>query len=1773
MTARVIKRMSLTKASIVVFVVVALLTTLFMLKIGQGEAAPNPATVGSTVPHYFGPNPNWALSPLTLPDATVTITTTGSYDTAATAVATVGAKGAITDITITDPGSGYASADVSISGAGTQAAASAVVSTTSAVTAVNVTAAGAAYKKPVVSFSGGGGAPQATATAYGGVDAIAITAPGSGYTFPTVDFDWPDDINGTQAKAHAEFDAVTGAITAVVVDDPGSGYSSAPGVVIRDGTIMDPINNGGAGATATATIKILRVGLDTFGAGYTSAPTVTIGDATGAGHSATAAAVVDAGAVTAINLTNAGTGYITGGGIQKFQDDLPGLCDPAGIAGPVCPGTGKYIPLGVPEEKAYLDPNGKPIKADEYEIGLVQYRTTFSSDLPATLARGYVQLETPSWLIAHPGVSLHYPLTNANADPTKADTPILINGTQAYAVTPPQWLGVTIAATKNKPVRVVFHNLLPTGSEGDLFLPTDTTLMGSGAGPIDMPAPFNDGTVTDEVRNPVCTENPQDMSCFKQNRATLHLHGGITPWISDGTPHQWITPANEDTPWPQGVSVQNVPDMDVGTDARDGIQTFYYTNQQSARLMWYHDHAYGITRLNVYVGEAAGYLIADDTEKTLIASGTIPGPADTIPLIVQDRTFVPQDAQLYDSVDATGSVVYGEDPTWDKTRWSSYGGLWYHHVYMPAQNPGDPSGANVFGRWMYGPWFWPPAADTVYGPITNPFFDPNCNLDDPATWQYQTYPFCEPQQMPGTPNISVGMEQFNDTPLVNGVAYPKLTLEPKTYRLRVLNGANDRFFNFQWYVADPRTGTLSEVALKQSELNAAQTDPIVFPTPDTAISAPGPDWIQIGSEGGFLPAPTVVDGHQPITWITDPTRFDYGNVDLHSLVLGPAERADVIVDFSQYAGQTLILYNDAPAAYPARMPYYDYYTGGPDLRAIGGAPKILPGYGPNSRTIMQVTISGTPAPAFNLTALRTAFSHKADGSGVFESGQNPIIVGQAAYNSAYGTSFAASSNCNAAGSTLQICDGLVRINDIMTTFGFNTLNKPTTRTTIPLQPKALHDEMNATTFDEYGRMQATLGVEALPPTPGVQTVVLYPFINPSTELLDGTNLPQEMVAYDADGNPVSDLKIAPMSNPDDGTQLWSIVHNGVDTHPIHFHLFDVQIVNRVTWDNIIIPTEPSELGWKDTVRASPLENTIVALRPVLMDLPWELPNAIHNLNPAMPTGSTAGFNNIDPQGNPTLPVINQLVNFGWEYVYHCHILSHEEMDMMRPVTMAVPPIKPDGLAYSIETIAGVNHVKLTWNDNSISETAFVVQQTTDGTTWTDVGTIVSPLDQPNIHEPRSFTDPAAYSPVVAYRYRVVAQNTVGYGAEFPTMTVQSLSNTVDIGAYTITPTAGANGSIAPGTPLAVPMNGNATFTITPASTSYYVRDVLVDGFSVGAVGTYRFVNVIANHTISALFEAKPVLAVTSPNGGESWLRNSTHDVTWTAQPSVSGGSFRLQLYDTTGAQVSQWVSPLIPAVAAQTSYAYGWAVTQAVGTTWRMRVFYYDTAGNQVAVDTSNASFAITEGTALAVTSPNGGENWLRSSTHNVTWTANPEVSSGSFRLLLYDTTGAQVSQWVSPLIPAVAAQTSYTHAWAITQAAGANWRMRVYYYNAAGTQLALANSNASFTITENTVLAVTSPNGGESWPRLSTHNVIWTVIPAVSSGSFRLQLNDSTGIQVSQWVSPPIPAVAARTIYTYSWTITLAVGATWRMRVYCYDAAGAQLAAADSSANFRITP
>ena len=1041
--------------------------------------------------------------------------------------------------------------------------------------------------------------------------------------------------------------------------------------------------------------------------------------------------------------------------LRKFVDNVAGL-SAAGVNN-----LGQYISVAVPDNTTYPG-------SDYYEIALVQYREKMHSDLPPTLLRGYVQLSTS----VVPGA--HVALSNANPD--GSTTPITINGSAAFGVDSVHYLGPLIIAQKDRPVRVKFVNALPAGSGGNLFIPVDNTVMGSGDFMIDY--------------DPV-TKAPISMisGTFAQNRATLHLHGGRTPWISDGTPHQWTTPADEVTSYSKGVSVEYVPDMwfnasgntitscagsttcGVGGATNDpgpGSLTFYWTNQQSGRLMFYHDHAYGITRLNVYVGEAAGYLIQDNVELALVNGGTVGGrtfnagtiPSAMIPLVLQDKTYVDN---------ATIGGVNGTDPTWN---WGSTaptphtGDLWWPHVYMPAENPYNPdmSGINPYGRWFYGPWFYPPtpicgsSANAVppycitQGPVPNYHY-----VNDPYCYPVETGLCTQPPEMPGTPNVSWGAEAFLDTMLVNGTVYPSLTVQPQAYRFRLLNAAHDRFLNLQLYVADNTylpsdNGYLTEVRMVPSAVRQECSVTVTTNCVCTATVAPagcvpdtwpadgreggvpdpafrGPAWIQIGSEGGFLPAPVVLP-NQPVSWNYDPTTFNFGNVNGGTLFLGPAERADVIVDFSQFAGKTLIMYNDAPTAFPALVPQYDYYTGAPDRTDMGGASQVLPGFSPNIRTVMQIKVAGSggtaPLDDYNtatLSALDNAFRSTTGSPGVFQIDQPPIHVGQADYNSAYNKLFP----------TTWPNWGLSRITDNV--ISFQTVDGTTMRN-FPMTPKAIHDEMGGS-FDELGRMAAKLGLEVGSPNAATANFILQNFVDPPTEKLQSGEI-----------------------------QIWKITHNGVDTHPIHFHLFDVQLLNRVGWDGFIRLPDPSELGWKDTIRISPLEDTIVAVRAALPTVPFALPNSIRPLNPTTPLGSTMGFSQVNTTdgGVLAIPSTNALYDFGHEYVWHCHILSHEENDMMRPISVQVPaaaPNAPTGLV-ATGTGTGNSRINLVWTDNSTDETGFRVQRQTGGGAYDNVATMY-----PNI---TTYSD-TALADNTPYTYRVVAFNTVGDSAPSNTSSV------------------------------------------------------------------------------------------------------------------------------------------------------------------------------------------------------------------------------------------------------------------------------------------------------------------------------------------------------------------------------------------------------------------
>lgn len=614
-----------------------------------------------------------------------------------------------------------------------------------------------------------------------------------------------------------------------------------------------------------------------------------------------------------------------------------------------------------------------------------------------------------------------------------------------------KYLGGAIVATRGKPTMLKVTNQLPSKH----ILPVDPTVM---AGP-----------------------NGLMVGNLPQNRTATHLHGGLTPWISDGTPFQWFDPFGK-----TGISFMNVP----GTNPLPGTATYYYPNNQSARLVWYHDHAIGLTRLNAYAGIAAPYIITDDFEGYLLNHGLLPDLVG-VPLVIQDKSFVPAN-------------ILQQDSTW---QWGGESDLWYPHVYEAnVLSPYPPGTPNPKGRWDYGATVSPPSTGLA-GLL---------------------------------PKVSCVPEFFADTALVNGTPYPVLHVTDKTFRFRLLNGSQARFWHLNLYAE----GTSGE---------ADKTKP-------------GPTMYQIGTEGGFLPGVAVHDNTTPIPLdlFNDPS----GNTAIpdgpFNLLLAPAERADLLIDFTGLAGKSFILYNDAPAPFPGGDSRNDYFTGDPDQTAIGGAPTTLQGYGPNTRTIMKIVVDkGTPGMSITpgiLLSLNNALANNFAGG-------NPGVAPQQ------------DALLNPAG--------------------------------VPVYIKTLNED-----FDDYGRLLQRGGTDAVSYNNQGQPTYGQGYLDSITEQVSAGE-----------------------------TQIWDFYNTTGDTHPWHFHLVNVQVIGRGPYSSIgggpiggnFNPPDANELGWKETVRMNPGEVTRVIMKFDLPVVPF-----------ALPTSPRTG---------------------GHEYVHHCHILEHEEHDMMRALVV------------------------------------------------------------------------------------------------------------------------------------------------------------------------------------------------------------------------------------------------------------------------------------------------------------------------------------------------------------------------------------------------------------------------------------------------------------------------------------------------------------------------
>jgi spore coat protein A len=272
--------------------------------------------------------------------------------------------------------------------------------------------------------------------------------------------------------------------------------------------------------------------------------------------------------------------------------------------------------------------------------------------------------------------------------------------------------------------------------------------------------------------------NPGAVGGLTPVPAVAHLHGGDSQYLSDGLPDAWGTPFE---------GQENGTTILAPQSGRLFAKPYTYENTQEAGTLWYHDHALGITRTNVYMGLAGFYILRDANENSLRASNVLPSHPYEVPVVIQDRMFT-----------ADGAL------------------------------------------------FYPSAAQ---GNLPNPTHLP---------------------------------EFFGNVVLVNGKAWPKLNVEPRKYRLRMLNGSDSRFYDmrFEYFTQNKQ----------------------ITPGGGTPVPA-----LVIGNELGLLDTPALPE------LTARPGLPGVAGV----LAIGPGERYDVIVDFSGVpAGARVVITNTARSPYP-----------------------------------------------------------------------------------------------------------------------------------------------------------------------------------------------------------------------------------------------------------------------------------------------------------------------------------------------------------------------------------------------------------------------------------------------------------------------------------------------------------------------------------------------------------------------------------------------------------------------------------------------------------------------------------------------------------------------------------------------------------------------------------------------------------------------------------------------------------------------------------------
>ena len=580
------------------------------------------------------------------------------------------------------------------------------------------------------------------------------------------------------------------------------------------------------------------------------------------------------------------------------------------------------------------------------------------------------------------------------------------------------------------------------------------------------------------------------------------------------------------------------------------------------------------------------------------------------------------------------------------------------------------------------------------------------------------------------------------------------------------------------------------------------------------------------------------------------------------------------------------------------------------------------------------------------------------------------------------------------------------------------------------------------------------------------------------------------------------------------------------------------------------------------------------------------PTAFDRSIPTMPVTVRRSHGSIPPTGMP-ITVTNDMTNFGWEYVWHCHILGHEENDMMRPISFAVAsavPLAPGTLSAS--SVPG--QITLRWLDTTppatsmgfpTNEVGFLIERSTNGGAWTQIGR--APANAQLYHDD-------AFTPNTPTRYRVYAYNAAGTSpasnivsaeaAAAPPLVLSSLVANrtfpfVANGTTSITWTATATGGIVPLQYQFWRYNAaTAAWTVVQAYGPSNTYTWTPSGGTAGSFGIVVWVKNSGSTTTTAdaalgtpgfTITAGAPLAITSVNANVTFpFAANGASITWTATATGGIAPVQYEFWRYSGA-TGVWtvVQPYGPA------NTYTWTPVAGNAGFYAIAVWAKN-AGSVSAVDASAGTpgFTITGPVPIAGVNANVTFPFVADGITAITWTA---AVTGGIAPLQYEFWRYSAATGIWTIVQPYSTTSTYT--WTPTAADTGSYAIALWVKNASSASAVDASAGTA-------VFAITAPipsvgvNANVTFPfsaGAGTTAITWTATATGGLAPLQYEFwryNFSTAVWTI--VQP------YSTTNTFTWTPTAADAGTYGIAVWVRNAGS--VAAVDASAGtpgFKITP